>query len=110
MNRERHFWLGQTIVMVVVPVSSRDFCRTPVVAVKNIRLTSRAKEELERSVAEEVETLSIIVSTVHRVGLEHAVLRLDEEALQAFHLALFDANRRARPIEVRFVFSGAEQD
>lgn len=67
--------------MVVVLVSLCDFCWILVVVVKNIWLMSRAKEEFERSVVEEVEMFSIIVFIVYWVGLEYVVLWFDEEVL-----------------------------
>mmetsp|Transcript_20070 Transcript_20070/g.55736 ORF Transcript_20070/g.55736 Transcript_20070/m.55736 type:complete len:288 (-) Transcript_20070:2217-3080(-) len=106
---ENHLWLPEAKVMVVRPVELCCHGCRPVVGVDDVRLTGSLQQELQRGLAEEIETHSIVVPAINRADIKHAILGLDEEALNAFHLALGDIVLGAAPVKLSVVLEVLEQ-
>ena len=108
VDGEHNLGLPKSVVMVVAPVRRGNLRGGPIVAVEDVGLPLRAREELQRRVAEVVELDAVVVPAVHGPDVEEAVLGFDEENLDALHDAPLHHDGGPPPLELRLVLHPAE--
>jgi hypothetical protein len=81
-------------------ISKGDRSSGPVMAVHHISLVWRmVLQILQRSPAEEIEAMSVIVAAVDAPHREHAVVRVQERCVELLHLAPEHSDVSAPPME-----------